>query len=129
MKRYIGIAVVLLGGGIKTIGLDDASIARQRPQQLENLPQRSGAGIKRGRRLRGALHISFRSLDYILWPKNKALANSLLVPYQKALKLVLSVKAITRPRPILCTLKGTVLGISFALIFEWYPEINGFWVY
>ena len=38
---------------------------------------------------------------YILSPKNTAFINNLLVPYQKALKFVLSVKTNTLPRPIL----------------------------
>lgn len=50
--------------------------------------------------------------------KKIALAKNLLVPYQKALKLVLSVNSITWPRPIPLVLNGTVLGISVAFIFE-----------
>ena len=49
------------------------------------------------------LKIIFNSFDkiYILSPKNIAFINNLLVPYQKALKFVLSVKTSTLPRPIL----------------------------
>lgn len=36
---------------------------------------------------------------HIISPKNIAFINNLFVPYQKALKFVLSVKAITRPFP------------------------------
>jgi hypothetical protein len=50
--------------------------------------------------------------------KKIALAKNLLVPYQKALKLVLSVNKTTLPLPILSTLNGTVLGISAAFILE-----------
>ncbi len=42
------------------------------------------------------------------------MAKNLLVPYQKALKLVLSVNNITLPLPKPDTLNGTVLGIKVA---------------
>lgn len=49
----------------------------------------------------GSILDAVNAMFYILFDKNMALASKRLVPYQKALKLVLSVKTITRPRPIL----------------------------
>jgi hypothetical protein len=57
------------------------------------------------------------------------LAKNLLVPYQKALKLVLSVNNITLPLPKPDTLNGTVLGIKVAFTLEWYPLKSGEEVY
>ena len=57
-------------------------------------------------------------LSYMMCPKNTAFINSLLVPYQNALKLVLSVNSTTRPLPFRLTLKGTLPEMSLAFSSE-----------
>ena len=56
--------------------------------------------------------------NYILSDKKIALVKILLVPYQKALKFVLSVSTIILPRPIRTVLNGTEFFIRTVFSFD-----------
>ena len=67
-----------------------------------------------------------QTIGYISVPKKIAFISNLLVPYQNALKFVLSVNSITSPRPSLSCLNGTVPASESRFGLLIYPLSKGF---